>query len=88
MEPANEETIQCFFFSLPLDSDIFFWEELCEKINDTIKLLSKEYIWQRDEFKVFIPISDIKDTSKFLTVFHILSFISNILLCITSLQYS
>ncbi|CAB3251634.1 unnamed protein product [Arctia plantaginis] len=63
MEPANEETVQCFFFSLAQGSNSLLWEELCEKINDTIKDLSKEYIWQRDEFQVFIPISDSKDTN-------------------------
>lgn len=58
VEPADEDTIQCLFFSTELGSDTTLWEELCNQLNNSIAVLAKDYIWQRDEFKVFIPISD------------------------------
>ncbi|XP_075979254.1 ecdysoneless cell cycle regulator [Anticarsia gemmatalis] len=52
----SEDTIQCLFFPVSLGSDISAWKELCLQINSTIEQLSCDYIWQRDEFKVFIPV--------------------------------
>ncbi|CAH2091131.1 unnamed protein product [Euphydryas editha] len=51
-----EDTLQCLFFSTKNYSNTEL-QELCDLINETIKSLSHEYIWHRDEFKVVLPIN-------------------------------
>lgn len=67
LEPTNEDTVQCLFFSTTRDSNIAQWEELCQQINNAIAVLSKDYIWHRDEFKVFLPLSDSTDSGEFVS---------------------
>ncbi|XP_050351808.1 protein ecdysoneless homolog [Nymphalis io] len=50
-----DDTIQCFIFSAK-NYNNSEWQQLCNSINKTIKLLSQEYIWHQDEFKVVLPI--------------------------------
>ncbi|KAJ8713497.1 hypothetical protein PYW07_013867 [Mythimna separata] len=57
LEPANDDTIQCLFFSPKLGSDLSLWEDLCRQLNNSINLITKDYIWHRDEFQVYAPIA-------------------------------
>lgn len=62
LEPVNDDTIQCWFYSPKLGTDVALWENMCKQINDYIKSLCHDYIWHRDEFRVFVPI--MKDNDK------------------------
>lgn len=62
LEPTNDDTIQCLFFSPQLGSDTSSWQDLCKQINDSIKSLSQDYIWHREEFQVYIPLTYNNDT--------------------------
>ncbi|CAK1556268.1 unnamed protein product [Leptosia nina] len=46
-----DDTIQCCFYSCEKYS-YKDWENLCASVNDLISNLSKDYLWNRDEFKV------------------------------------
>lgn len=52
----SEDVVQVNFFSSFENQDNEFWQNLVEQINTTLKTLSRDYIWHRDEFNVFIPI--------------------------------
>lgn len=56
LEPANDDTLQCLFFSPKLGSDLSLWEDLCLQLNNSVKSLTKDYIWHRDEFQIYTPI--------------------------------
>ncbi|XP_039755299.1 protein ecdysoneless [Pararge aegeria] len=53
--PKYEETLQCIFFSTT-ELSTAEWDYLCDSINVIIASISKDYIWHRDEFKVYLPI--------------------------------
>ncbi|KAM3966334.1 ecdysoneless cell cycle regulator [Aphomia sociella] len=55
---ASDDSVQCSFYSSSLETDILYWERLCDNINKTILSLTTGHIWHRDEFKVYIPIRD------------------------------
>uniref|UniRef100_A0A2A4JKI8 Protein ecdysoneless n=1 Tax=Heliothis virescens TaxID=7102 RepID=A0A2A4JKI8_HELVI len=63
IEPPNDDTILCLFFSSKFDSSTSFLEELCLELNNFIKSKSKDYIWHRDEFLVYVPLVN-KDTDQ------------------------
>ncbi|RVE41829.1 hypothetical protein evm_013513 [Chilo suppressalis] len=56
----HEDTVHANFFSYTkFEEDVhdaILLEELCDSVNKTINLLSKDYIWHKDELKVYIPI--------------------------------
>ncbi|CAG9793876.1 unnamed protein product [Diatraea saccharalis] len=52
-----EDTVHVSFFLLDVDETAEL-ENLCDSINETIKLLAKDYIWHKEEFKVHIPITN------------------------------
>ncbi|KAH9632453.1 hypothetical protein HF086_014537 [Spodoptera exigua] len=58
LEPAHDDTIQCLFFSPKLGSDSLLWDELCLQLNNSIKNLTQDYIWHRDEFIVYVKDND------------------------------
>ena len=64
LEPANDDTIQCWFFSPKLGSDLSLWEDLCQQLNNSIKTITKDYIWHRDEFQIYTPIIEDSITGK------------------------
>ncbi|XP_023936751.1 protein ecdysoneless [Bicyclus anynana] len=55
MNPRFEDTLQCIFLSTT-ELSREEWEDLCISINGIIESISKEYIWHRDEFRVYLPI--------------------------------
>lgn len=55
-----EDTIQCFYFSERKLSKVE-WEQLNNDLNETLTLLSQNYIWHRDEFKIVLPITISRD---------------------------
>lgn len=59
-EPLHEDTVYCTFYSLSL-LERSQWVSLCDQINETILTLSKDYIWHRDVFKVFLPLYENKN---------------------------
>ncbi|XP_047027213.1 protein ecdysoneless homolog [Helicoverpa zea] len=59
VEPPNDDTILCLFFSSKFDSNTLLLEERCLELNNFIKSKSKDYIWHRDEFQVYVPIVNI-----------------------------
>lgn len=61
LAPVNEDTIQCVFYSIHLGSDKSKWSEICDQINDTILKLSKNYIWQRNQFQLYFPLMEYND---------------------------
>ncbi|XP_021181424.3 protein ecdysoneless homolog [Helicoverpa armigera] len=63
VEPPTDDTILCLFFSSKFDSNTLLLEERCLELNNFIKSKSKDYIWHRDEFQVYVPIVN-KDTDQ------------------------
>ncbi|KAG6462697.1 hypothetical protein O3G_MSEX013423 [Manduca sexta] len=57
-EPVTEDTVQCFFFFTSLPETDTCWQQRCSDMNNTIKKISKNYIWHRDEFNIYQPISN------------------------------
>lgn len=56
-EPSNEDTIQCFFFATEANADSISWNHLCMKINIAIQSISRDYLWHKDAFEVFVPVN-------------------------------
>ncbi|KAJ0178281.1 hypothetical protein K1T71_006104 [Dendrolimus kikuchii] len=60
MEPITEDSVQCLLFSCVTNTNIYSHEnslaKLCEEVNLTIKTLSQDYIWHREEFTFNAPI--------------------------------
>lgn len=56
VQPIPEDSVECLFFSSSNEILNLFWESLCQQLNTTIQTLSKNYIWQRDEFKIHLPV--------------------------------
>ncbi|XP_073947201.1 ecdysoneless cell cycle regulator isoform X2 [Choristoneura fumiferana] len=56
VQPLLEDSVECLFLSLSSETDNLFWENLCKQLNTTIQTLSENYIWQRDELKIHLPI--------------------------------
>ncbi|VVC86736.1 unnamed protein product, partial [Leptidea sinapis] len=50
-----DDTVHCTFFSSNALNENE-WKELSHSINNTIASLSTDYIWNRDEFKVYLPV--------------------------------
>lgn len=72
LEPANDDTIQCLFFSPKLGSDVSVWEDLCQQLNNSIKSITKDYIWHQDEFQIYNPIIEDSVTGKHTHTFIVL----------------
>lgn len=53
-----EDTLQCYFFSAT-ELSKGEWEYLCKSINGIIASMSKDYIWHRDEFRVYWPLTEV-----------------------------
>ncbi|XP_038223276.1 protein ecdysoneless homolog [Zerene cesonia] len=56
-----DDTIHCRFYSLSQSSDL---EQLCESINRAILSKSQGYVWNRDEFRVNIPLHQLENNGK------------------------
>lgn len=54
-EPSSEDTLQCRIFS-PALTNSESWQQLCNELNTAAAALSQEYIWHRDQFRVFMPL--------------------------------
>lgn len=53
-----EDTLQCYFFAAT-ELCKEEWESLCKSINGIIASISKDYIWHRDEFRVYLPLTEV-----------------------------
>lgn len=55
-----DDTIHCrYYFRKKYREDD--WERLCNNLNDTVTNISKQYLWNRDQFKIICsPLQDDK----------------------------
>lgn len=61
MDSINEDTVHCLFYSICPIEDLSEWESLREEMNKIIEILSQDYIWHRDKFKIQVVENNLLD---------------------------
>lgn len=53
----SDDAVQCLFFSISTSTNLSYWNDMQQNINKSIETLSHNYIWHKDKFYLYLPIS-------------------------------